>query len=510
MISEAAVALPSGQVISESQFYSARDHRTSISVQYAKQEFKIAIALDHGLESTVQGQAALVWTASMIRRMGKPFARLIIATAESAKRQLSKLALRSQDGQNLGQLVEAELRGADPFASYEWRDVDSADALEGADFVIWLGYASNGLRGRPGVMLQGCGATLVLDRIVAMESPPSIEGRIDRTKLSAIIFGTALAVAAAYEFAQGIAPEEPSRSWLSLTQSAITEDAVMGRAMIASENGSIHDAPADATAALRSNLVLISAGGIGMNVAHLLAEMRVQLEHATAIDHDQVELSGLNRLIGVGLEQLGQNKAVSATGALRNGGVSADAIRTTYEDWSNTNHTVLENEHTIAIVGVDQVGTRLHVQSDWPPIIINGSTGGTFLTVSTHFFGVDGCIGCLYADDKRPYNTTRRAAGCAAGLAPLPGAVTPTAEASYPFVSVGVAALIAHTFGEITNGREELRGRLSLNVLKPSLLHSDTIARNGDCLLLCTDETLTGFFNPNTEESIPPVERASH
>ncbi len=553
-IDEDVVLLPNGQPLTADAFYQERDNRTQLLGTYRRREVRVAIALGYDASGSVAGQTGLLWASSMVRRMGRPFAPVRILSPAGARGEpLVAVSGRYRECDTLGDAVDMELIGADPFAPYDWADLDAPDAFSGMEAVIWIGASPAlgaavprcmSVGGRGWVVaiqdnVAGARATLETtpDPVRDEESFPNAS--LDMAT-AAIVAGVAFAAAAIHQQVQvdssGTAAQPEARYWYATDTGAVTENAHEGSewmlrgssaptcaAWSAASGGTPHG----------NQLVLVSAGGIGGNVAQLLGDSHAVIDEAHVLDADSIDISNLNRLIGVYVSDVGTPKVAAAVTALSGiaATITGEAMR--YEAWAPLHRSILDATRAVTVIGVDQIATRLEAQADWPAVVINGSTAGTTWNISTHLRGVGACLGCLYATDRSSYARTRGPQACGAAGAPLAlpqpqpnevgtprqGAREPVAainqgparDASIPFVSVSAAAVIVTrlirewavetgagpTVAESPNnvtadGETALVTRM--NVYKPLSTLTSHLTQHAECLLLCGSRAVATLF----------------
>jgi hypothetical protein len=138
-----AVLMPDGRVIAAEAFYQARDQRTQATGGTSlSAPVTVALIIGDSALSTAAGQTALIWGASLVRRMGRAYSGVRLVGPPSARGAPYLAALhRALRPRTLGEAIEIELLGADPFAPIEWRDAHDATALAGVDAGIWIGDA---------------------------------------------------------------------------------------------------------------------------------------------------------------------------------------------------------------------------------------------------------------------------------------------------------------------------------------------------------------------------------
>src|SRR2546430_6862442 len=80
-----SVVLPDGSPLTADAFYAQRDARTTISTPLPLDPIQVVIALPPWNSETDGGHTALLWTCSMLRRMGRSFAGIRIASNPAAR-----------------------------------------------------------------------------------------------------------------------------------------------------------------------------------------------------------------------------------------------------------------------------------------------------------------------------------------------------------------------------------------------------------------------------------------
>jgi hypothetical protein len=259
------------------------------------------------------------------------------------------------------------------------------------------------------------------------------------------------------------------------------------------------------------DLVLVSAGGIGGNAAQVLAASWITCASATVVEPDVVELSNLNRLIGVGVRAVGQLKLAPAATALGTAGFPTTGYPARYEDLAAAGLAVSGSAPKRVLVGVDQVASRLQVQADWPELLVNADTAGTSWTVSLHPRGSGACLGCVYGAATQTYAASRRALACGAGMPVVGEEQVTRPEASFPFASVmaaafQVAALIRAAGGAQGGLTAETR---VANSVRLAFLSAGPRDREAGCLLLCSHPALDAFWAeamPESGAECPPTQ----
>lgn len=483
--------------INADTFYAERDHRTNLT-SGPSQLVTVATVLPEKAGLTSGAQTAALWAASMLRRMGRAFAKSIIV----ADPKVLDRPVLSPDSDatppSLRGALAAELQGADPFGEVDFRDV-AESALSDVTVAIWIGPPDPSIvhvARHDDVVLQASGWAVSVCRFADLHSAAG--SNLDAAA-PALVFAAALAVSEVFrKSTAGDAgrPAEPMpATWVSLDTGQVSSDPVEGNVWL--ENGGAaypEDSNWRSTSVDVDDLTLVSAGGLGWNVAQLLPLSPVSVKRLNVVDPDEIEVSNLNRLIRCGVDAVGQDKAIAVSEQLAAAGVPVAPFTSTYEEWRPSREEGSWSARSAALVGVDQVQSRLEVGADWPPVLVNGATAGLGCVVTFHAGHEAACIGCYYGQARQAYRNRSRALACAAvgsGDAPMAessGHLGPVA--SYPHVSVAAAASMVATL--VHAGRRAFAGDYSdagqvfeIDLLTPRYGRSRLIHKNEDCQLLC-------------------------
>lgn len=508
-----------GRVLTADAFYTERDQRTVLGGGYTAPQVSVVVALAPDLTETAAGQTALLWCLSMLKRMGRAFSRSIIVASAGAKDTGNHAALH-RSLTTFGQVVDAELTGADPFGTVEWRVLEEDGAFAGGDLLVRIGAVELvGPVPRLGEIQLGWRGW-VFD--VAW-SPPESWGVADGLPLSGEAMplergpAAASAVVAAAAAAAGLVYRtlrderlrdgEPARFCCSVDTGRVSSDPAEALAWMRQGSSEPDPAPWDEAGGPLvdlGDLVLVSAGGIGGNAAQVLAASWVTCASATVVEPDVVELSNLNRLIGVGVLAVGQLKLAPAATALATAGLSTTAFAARYEDLAAADLGGSGAAPRRVLVGVDQVASRLQVQADWPDLLVNAGTAGTAWTVSSHPRGLGACLGCVHGAATQTYAASRRAFACGAGMPVVGEEKVVRPEASFPFASVMAAAFqVAALIRAVHSGPQ---ARLTAetraaNSARLPFLKAGQREREPGCLLLCSHPALADFWAEVVSES---------
>jgi hypothetical protein len=493
------------QLPSAESFYALRDSRSSIGHPLANlPPLRIAIMVPSNAVSSGLGiEIALFWTASIIRRMGRPFSEVILVASDEFRQSTSRLS--RVPGISVEQLVSEELRSADPFGAFEWRtwakNVDLADATA----VVQLGTLPLGVIHPQTIAINAHGWVSVLQVQPNNDlslSPPDFDAAP-----SAIVFAACMAAGKLFSEAFG-ALDGPGRIAFALDGGGVCTDPTVYGPWL--ENGTSLVAPppwkAESGARLALHkLLVVSAGGVGGNFCKILGDSHFRVHSAYVLDPDNFEISNLNRSIGVGLQftMPGSSKASFASNALLPVAENVTSVQSSYESWVTPE--LAEQFRllgTAVVVGVDQVCTRLKVGSDWPWMLLNGATSGSTFSTSIHLRRVAGCVGCWYGQSETEFAATRQPMACAAGVAG--GGMVARPIASYPFVSVAASAQMVGTLARAVFQNEE-RAQFAGNLTRMSLRTPESaqvqrIDINKRCLLLCGEDYLQQILERSNAE----------
>lgn len=505
--------------ITEEIFYTQRDSRMRVHGRPAV-SYPVAIVLPPSAAEGPGAHLALLLAASMVRRMGRAFSRTILVAPPAVASEAGRFG--APDGQRLEEQLLNELVRADPFGDFEWRS-PSPQSFGEVQIAIWLGgYEDFGAPAPPGghVACDAHGWVVRLESPAASEHMPPRSGHSLFAAPAATAMAVALAVAQVAGRATGAVSgneEEPTRMWYALDDGRATFHEAGEKWFLRGGASSEFPPWSDSCGSPPplSGLALVSAGGVGLNAAHLLAASHLTWERACVIDPDIVDVSNLNRLFGVGVLDVGKPKAELATEALRGKDSHVKSALSRYEEWATSGGVgSYLGARDAVLIGVDQVTTRLEAAADWPALMINAATSGTGWTVSMHRPGIRGCLGCYYALARLPYGLARGAVHCGAAGGAVDSAASERApDASFPFSSVAAAAMMVASLiqaawraegGDFDSSAGELR---RMNTLVPIRGESRTVARTEACRLLCSHEGVAEVLGRRRQQFAPALPR---
>jgi hypothetical protein len=501
------VTLRDGRELTSDAFYRERDQRMTARGDYNTKSFRIALVLGDNAERRVNSHTALFWAASMIRRMGKPFTNLLIIASEP-ELESEFLGSPNLEGASctVREALESELLRADPFAEFEWRDLLASTPFADVDIAIWI-EAMTEYQGvspsRGHILVYSRGWVSVIREVAENKAAPERTPRfVSRAATPAVVAAACFAIARIFASVESEIPDTedsaPWSLWYSIDTGKATTEVTQGRKW--EDQGSSADSCAPYNGELASpafefasNVMIVGAGGLGWNSALLLLGSNLPVQSFDIIDRDDIDISNLNRLVGLGLDDVSLAKAARLADMLRAHSKSANGAVATYEDWNGERVERINN--SIMLLGVDQVGTRLQCQSDWPAILINGATSGLSWSVSSHSPNRGGCVGCWYGSSRQPYSASRRAVAC---VVQADGTFKEIPEPSYPFATISAAAAmvaLAIRSAWQSGCESEIKARRhSINVIRPHFAQDHEFERRDRCLLLCGSTVLRSFF----------------
>src|SRR4051812_23683458 len=138
-----SVMMPDGSSLTADAFYGERDSRSAVTSLLPQEPIRVLVVLEDAAAETHGGQTALIWTASMLRRMGRSFSGVRIACTRRAwEKPYCGTPLSANGPDTFGNTVAAELVGADPFVEVDWSEIGDATAFNDVRFVIRIGTGS--------------------------------------------------------------------------------------------------------------------------------------------------------------------------------------------------------------------------------------------------------------------------------------------------------------------------------------------------------------------------------
>jgi molybdopterin/thiamine biosynthesis adenylyltransferase len=148
------------------------------------------------------------------------------------------------------------------------------------------------------------------------------------------------------------------------------------------------------TLSLGSTL-LVGAGGISHSLAWVLQWLD-WTGRLTVLDFDVIDTSNLNRYFCAFIDDVGAHKPELLTEFLRKAtSIGVDHQTGTYEQLRD-NKRFDPASYSSILTAVDNVLTRLEVQSDLPLLVVNSGTNSWSFDASRHNIKEGACLGCLF------------------------------------------------------------------------------------------------------------------
>jgi hypothetical protein len=157
-------------------------------------------------------------------------------------------------------------------------------------------------------------------------------------------------------------------------------------------------------------VLFVAVGAIGNAALWALSRDKRRSGRLTLIDHEQLELSNLQRYVLGTLEDVNRNieKVLIGRRELTGSQLDVDTIHTSLEEYADREQGI--KKATICI-SVDNIPTRRTAQAFLPQLIVNGWTGDQALGASWHVFSREAaCLACLYHPHGEGLSQTEQAA----------------------------------------------------------------------------------------------------
>jgi molybdopterin/thiamine biosynthesis adenylyltransferase len=142
------------------------------------------------------------------------------------------------------------------------------------------------------------------------------------------------------------------------------------------------------------HLLLAGAGGISNGLAWILQWLEWH-GSLVIVDFDPIDTSNLNRYFCAFVEDIGADKPATLASFLSDSQITVHPLIGSYESLRDT-HRFDPGEFSHIITAVDNVPTRLEVQSDLPRSIVNAGTNAWSFEASRHSFGACACLACMF------------------------------------------------------------------------------------------------------------------
>jgi len=226
-------------------------------------------------------------------------------------------------------------------------------------------------------------------------------------------------------------------------------------------------------------VLLVGAGGI----SHGLTWVLQWLEWAglvVAVDFDPIETSNLNRYFCAFVDDVGADKSATLSKFLSKSRLNVRPLSGSYEFLRDSQEFDV-SEFSHVLTAVDNVQTRLEVQSDLPRNIVNAGTNAWSFDASRHSFDANACLACLFPPLPGVNYGRRIRCGERAD-----GTEQPPVE-SYSFVNGLAGAHLALELAAATGAVEPTRvpQRFHGSGLHVDLIISENRSKDSQCVLFC-------------------------
>lgn len=403
-------------------FYAERDNRTELEVKglaaYANQAVEIVIDPVHAHARTIQ-QAALV-ACNLTSRWAR--AVTVIAPEVELCPELRRDGLTL-----LGERIMVEMRSADPFGAFTYREASGALSGESRPLRLFIGPWEEAAGDQ--------GEVITSDDYVAHARGWMALGRRGRGfglghAVPATTAAAALAacVGAADLFKRAVGHERGEwvgdYSWCTWSHAF-------------SPSALAHYTPRQVPSVLHLGSVLLAGvGAIGSALAYI-ADLMTLKGRLMLLDRDRVETSNLNRspLFTVGDALAAALKTDSVSSYLaRHNGLQLGTVTGT---WAENGVWLAREGFDVWVSLTNEEGAWAQVPFQLPPVVLHGTTtSGWGFGAGRHIPRLDDCIMC-----RLPRPAAQFRGPCAEGE--VGGAAAPAgARASLPFLSAASAALV--------------------------------------------------------------------
>lgn len=230
---------------------------------------------------------------------------------------------------------------------------------------------------------------------------------------------------------------------------------------------------------LLGRVLLVGAGGISHGLAWVLQWLG-WAGVVVAVDFDPIETSNLNRYFCAFVDDVGANKPATLSSFLSKSSLNVRPLTGSYECLRDSQE-IEPNEFSHIVTAVDNVQTRLEVQSDLPRNIVNAGTNAWSFEASRHSFDANACLACLFPPIAGVNYGRRVRCGERAD-----GAEQPPVE-SYSFVNGLAGAYLALELAAATNATVPARvaQRFHGSGLHIDLIIAENRSKDSQCVLFC-------------------------
>lgn len=137
------------------------------------------------------------------------------------------------------------------------------------------------------------------------------------------------------------------------------------------------------------NVLLVGAGAVGSGFLYAASRSGVLRGDVTALDHDTVDETNLNRCLPFYASDVGAPKA-GAVERLSSEGLRIRGVRARYREFGG------RKAASTVVSAVDNNAARAEIQYDLPRVIFHGATGDAGADVSVIRFGENACMRCMF------------------------------------------------------------------------------------------------------------------
>lgn len=435
-------------------FYALRDQRTNLRIASSKQTVPLSIVANTENASTVAGQQMLLTFVNTALRAGRRFAELSIDVPDVPLR----IESRAVSSRTLKTAIIELSKKIDPHSVISWGQKDYG-------FGIALGNSSCVAPNRFFIGLSKSGA------------------RVSRAPVGALGFENPIGAVIAAN--SGVA--EVYKHFTPSTKAANVNDAVIPVPTIKKlDFGSV---------------LLVGAGGISHGLGWVLQWVPTT-GRITIIDFDPIEPSNLNRYFCAFVDDVtGSKPRCLATFLANEPSLRISHVSGSYEELRDGGRIDLGAfEHVIA--AVDNVATRLEIQSDLPKSILNAGTSAWSFDASRHEFLRGACLGCLFPPMAGVQYDRRVRCGDRPD-----GSEKPPVE-SYSFVNGLAGAYLAIQLAAVSNSHvgKNVPTRYHGSALRIDSVVRENREKDTQCVLFCNAPSVASYYEAKFPELVPETE----
>lgn len=236
------------------------------------------------------------------------------------------------------------------------------------------------------------------------------------------------------------------------------------------------------------HVLLVGAGGISHGLAWILQWLGWS-GSVVAVDFDPIEASNLNRYFCAFVDDVGADKPATLSTFLSKSIMTVRPLTGSYESLRDSK-AFDPNEFGHIITAVDNVPTRLEVQSDLPRSIVNAGTNAWSFDASRHTFDATACLACLFPPIPGVNYGRRVRCGERAD-----GTEQPPVE-SYSFVNGLAGAYLALQLAAATNASDgaKVPQRYHGSGLHLNSMLAENRNKDSQCILFCDHPSVVGRY----------------